>query len=69
MMTVRRSKKSDFVNVINIQKLCSLFSKVCHYVALFQEFVDTPVNDRSSLFRIDSVHQMETSLSHALLVY
>jgi hypothetical protein len=28
-----------------------------------------PVNGRPSLFRIDSVHQMETSLSHALLVY
>jgi hypothetical protein len=39
----------------------------CHYVALFQ-FVDTPVNG-PSLFRIDSVHRMETSLSHALLVY
>jgi hypothetical protein len=31
--------------------------------------VDTPVNGRPSLFGIDSVHQMETSLSHALLVY
>jgi hypothetical protein len=41
----------------------------CHYVALFQEFVDTPVNGCPSLFRIDSVHQMETTLSHALLVY
>jgi hypothetical protein len=41
----------------------------CHYVALFQEFIDTAVNSRQSLFRIDSVHQMETSLSHALLVY
>jgi hypothetical protein len=41
----------------------------CHYVALFQELVDTPVNGRPSLFRIDSVHEMETSLSHALLVY
>jgi hypothetical protein len=38
-------------------------------VALFQEFVDTPVNCRPFLFRIDSVHQMETSLFHALLVY
>jgi hypothetical protein len=32
-------------------------------------FVDTPVNSRPSLFGIDSVHQMETYLSHALLVY
>jgi hypothetical protein len=45
------------------------FSKLCHYVALFQELVDTPVNGRVSLFRIDNVHQMETSLSHAMLVY
>jgi hypothetical protein len=46
-----------------------LFSLACHYVALFQEFVDTPVNGHPPLFRIDSVHQMETSLSRALLVY
>jgi hypothetical protein len=46
-----------------------LFSNACHYVALFQEFVDTPVNGRPSLFHIDSVHKMETFLSHALLVY
>jgi hypothetical protein len=69
MMTVRRSKKWDFINVINIQKWCSLFSKACNYVALFQELIDTPVNGRPSLFRIDNVHQMETSFSHALLVY
>jgi hypothetical protein len=31
----------------------------------FQEFVDAPVNGRPSFFRTDSVHQMETSLSHA----
>jgi hypothetical protein len=42
--------------------------RLCH-VALIQEFVDTPVNGRLSLFRIDSVYQMETSLFHALLVY
>jgi hypothetical protein len=41
----------------------------CQNVALFQEFVNTQVNGRPSLFRIDSVHQMETSLSHALLIY
>jgi hypothetical protein len=69
MMTIKRSKKWDVINVINIQKWCSLFSKACHYVAVFQEFDDTPVNDRPSLFRIYSVHQMETSPSHALLVY
>jgi hypothetical protein len=33
-------------------------------VALFQDIVDTPVNGRPSLFRIFSVYQMETSLSH-----
>jgi hypothetical protein len=66
MMTIKRSKKWYD---INIQKWCSLFSNVCHCVAFFQEFVDTPVNGRPSLFRIDSVHQMESSLSHALLVY
>jgi hypothetical protein len=27
------------------------------------------VNGRPSLFGTDSVHQMETSLSHALLIY
>jgi hypothetical protein len=66
MMTVGRSKK---LNVINFQKWCSLFSMACHYVAFFQEFVDTPANGLPSLFGIDSINQMETSLSHALLVY
>jgi hypothetical protein len=33
------------------------------------KIVDTPVNGRPSLFGIDSVLQMETSLSHALLAY
>jgi hypothetical protein len=33
------------------------------------KIIDTPVNARPSLFRIDSAHQMETSLSNALLVY
>jgi hypothetical protein len=46
-----------------------LISKAGHYVALSQKIVDTPVNDRPSLFRINSVHKMETSLSHALLFY
>jgi hypothetical protein len=58
MMTVRRSENR---NVNNFQKI---FFKVCHYVALFQEFVDTLVNGRPSLFRVDRVHQMEASLSH-----
>jgi hypothetical protein len=38
-------------------------------MALFLKIIDTPVNVRPFLFRIDSVHQMETSLSYALLVY
>jgi hypothetical protein len=38
-------------------------------VALFQKFVDTSLNDRPSLFRIDSVHQMVTSLSHSVHQY
>jgi hypothetical protein len=33
------------------------------------KIVDTPVNGRPSLFGIYSVHQIGTSLSHALLVY
>jgi hypothetical protein len=45
-----------------------VFTKACHYVPLFQEFVNTLVNGRPSFFRIDSIHQMETSLSQALLV-
>jgi hypothetical protein len=69
MMTVGLSKKWYVINVVNFQKWYSLFSEAGHYVALFQKFVDTPVNGRPSLFRIDSVNQMETSLSHALLVY
>jgi hypothetical protein len=68
MMAVKRSKTRNIINVINFQKWYSLFSKVCHYVELFQKFIDTPVNG-NSLFGIDSVHQMETSLSHALFVY
>jgi hypothetical protein len=48
---------------------CYSFIQRGRYVALFQKLVDTPVNGRPFLFRIDSVHQMETSLSHALLVY
>jgi hypothetical protein len=51
-------QKWNFINVINFQKWCSIFSKACLYVALFQEFVDTPVNGRPSLFRIDSVQRL-----------
>jgi hypothetical protein len=35
-------------------------------VVLFQMFIDTPANGLPSLFRIDSVHQIVSSLSHAL---
>jgi hypothetical protein len=43
----------------------SLAKRVANYVALFQKIFDIPVYDLPSFFRIDSVHQMETSLSHA----
>jgi hypothetical protein len=69
MTAVRRSKKWNVINVINFQKRYSLLSNVCHYLALFQEFVVTLVNGRPSVIRIYSVNQMETSLFHALLVY
>jgi hypothetical protein len=36
---------------------------------MVEKVVATPLNGRPSLFRIDSVHQMETSLSRASLVY
>jgi hypothetical protein len=68
MMTVRRSKKWNVINIVKFQKWYLLFSKAGHYVALFQKFVDTPVNG-GPFFRIDSVYQMETSLYHALLVH
>jgi hypothetical protein len=45
--------------VTRLGSLCGSLSKI----------VDTPVNGRPSLFGIDSVHQMDTSLSQALLVY
>jgi hypothetical protein len=38
-------------------------------VAFFQIFIDTPVNGLPSLFRIDSVHPIVSSLSYALWVY
>jgi hypothetical protein len=70
MMTVRRSKNEMSLMALIIKNDAhSLARKACHYVALFQEFVDTPVNGRPSLFCTDSVHQMETYLSHASLVY
>jgi hypothetical protein len=34
MMTVRRSKKWNVINVINFQKWCSLFRMECHFVAV-----------------------------------
>jgi hypothetical protein len=67
MMTFRRP--NYVINIIIFLKWRLRFSKACHYVALFQEFVDMPVNGRLSLFRIDSVRHIETSLFYALLVY
>jgi hypothetical protein len=40
----------------------------CHLVALFEKLLTCQLMV-VYLFRIDSVHQMKTSLSHALLVY
>jgi hypothetical protein len=53
------------MSLIFLNDACFLATRV----ALFQEFVDTTVNGCPSLFGMDSVHQMETSLSHALLGY
>jgi hypothetical protein len=50
--------KNDAFSIAK-RALCGTISKI----------IDTPVNGRPSLFRIDGVHQMETSLSDALLVY
>jgi hypothetical protein len=38
-------------------------------IGTLSKIIDMPVNGRPSLLLIDSVHQMKTSLSHALLVY
>jgi hypothetical protein len=46
----------------------SLARRVTMWLSL-EKIIDTPLNGRPSLFRIDSVHQMKISLSHALLVY
>jgi hypothetical protein len=44
MMAVRHSKKLNVINVIDYQNITrSLPRQVCHYVALFQKFVDTTV--------------------------
>jgi hypothetical protein len=44
--------KGFVFNLVNCQN-DGRSSKACHYVALFQEFVDTPVNGRPPIFRID----------------
>jgi hypothetical protein len=66
MMTVPKNEMSLISLIFKIDarylargSLCGSLSKI----------IDTPVNGRPSLFCFDSVHQMETSLSHALLVY
>jgi hypothetical protein len=67
MMAVRRSKNEmALMSLIFKNDASSLALRVTSW--LF-EFVDTPGNGLLSLFGIDSVHQMETSLSHTLLVY
>jgi hypothetical protein len=55
------------VFAVNFQKWWSLITLAGHLVAL-SKIVDMLVNSRPSLFRIESVHQMET-LSRDLLVY
>jgi hypothetical protein len=51
MIAVRRSKKLNVIYIVHVQQLCLLISKAGHYVAL-SKVVDTPVNGRTSLFRI-----------------
>jgi hypothetical protein len=63
MMTVRRSKK---LNVINVDNLKKMMLALLHYVILFQKLFTCYLHVNNGR---DSVHQMETSLSHALLVY
>jgi hypothetical protein len=68
MMAVRRSKKLNVImSLIFKNDARSLARRVTMWLSF--KNVDTPLNGRQTLFRIDSVHQMETSLSHALLVY
>jgi hypothetical protein len=63
----RGFKKWKVINVVFKNDARSL-----HGVSLrgtLSKIIDTPVYGRPSFFRINSVHQIETSLSHALLVY
>jgi hypothetical protein len=71
MMTSRRSKKRNVINVVHVQKLCSLISKAGHYEALCQKLLTRQymIVHLFFAFRIDSVYEMEISLSHVLLVY
>jgi hypothetical protein len=63
MVAVRRSRKR------NIFKNDARFLARRVTMWLSVKIIDTPVNGRPSLLDIDSVHQMETSLSYALLDY
>jgi hypothetical protein len=57
-----------FKNARSLERHMTESHIVTHYVAL-SKIVDTLVKGRPPLFDIDSVHQMETSLSHTLMVY
>jgi hypothetical protein len=64
---IEQNKKINVINVVNVQKDVRLVRRVT--MCLSAKIVDTLVFGRPSLYDIDSVHQIETSLSHALLVY
>jgi hypothetical protein len=66
MKAVSRSKKLNVINVVNFQNDArSLARQVTSWLSLKNCWhAGLP-----SVFRIDSVYQMETSLSHALFVY
>jgi hypothetical protein len=67
-MLVRRYKKFKVImSLIFKNDARSLAMQVTMWLSF--KIIDTPVNGLLSLFRIDTVHRMETSLSVALLVY
>jgi hypothetical protein len=67
MIAVSRSKKLNVINIIMFKNDARSLARRVTTWRTVSKIVDTPVNP--SLFGINSVYQMETSLSHALLVY
>jgi hypothetical protein len=58
MMTVRRSKNEMSLMSLNFKNGArSVASRVTSWHSLFRKIIDTLLNGRPSLFRIDSVHQ------------